>query len=441
MELQNNSGILETFKKLTKSESFAGVLLLCCAVLAMIAANSPLSEMYAALWKSKIGLDINGSFIGMSLGAWINDALMAFFFLVVGLEIKREVLFGELAGFKRAALPVIAALGGMVGPGLIYYALNAGTQSAHGFGIPMATDIAFALGVLSVLGKRVSISVKVFLVSLAVADDLGAIIVIAVFYSNGLSLSWLVVAAGIIVVLMVLNKMGVKALSLYMILGVFLWIAVHNSGIHATIAAVALAFTIPVSPKIDTLSFMEKMKVVVSHFQESEKRKDSVLLQSEQVEALHHLAQHKNAVQNPLVRLEHALAPYSSFLIMPIFAFANAGVTIGANIDFGIDYVFLGILCGLVLGKPIGIFTFTFLAEKLGIAARPQCVSWVEIFGAGALGGIGFTMSIFVTNLAFSGDHALVATDVAKISILIASFTAGILGSIFFFIRDKVCHH
>ncbi len=342
MELQNNSGILETFKKLTKSESFAGVLLLCCAVLAMIAANSPLSEMYAALWKSKIGLDINGSFIGMSLGAWINDALMAFFFLVVGLEIKREVLFGELAGFKRAALPVIAALGGMVGPGLIYYALNAGTQSAHGFGIPMATDIAFALGVLSVLGKRVSISVKVFLVSLAVADDLGAIIVIAVFYSNGLSLSWLVVAAGIIVVLMVLNKMGVKALSLYMILGVFLWIAVHNSGIHATIAAVALAFTIPVSPKIDTLSFMEKMKVVVSHFQESEKRKDSVLLQSEQVEALHHLAQHKNAVQNPLVRLEHALAPYSSFLIMPIFAFANAGVTIGANIDFGIDYVFLG---------------------------------------------------------------------------------------------------
>ncbi|WP_104721136.1 sodium/proton antiporter NhaA [Helicobacter mesocricetorum] len=441
MELQNNSGILETLKRLTKSESFAGVLLLCCAVLAMIVANSPLGEWYATLWKNKVGFDVNGIFIGMSLEHWINDVLMAFFFLVVGLEIKREVLFGELAGFKRAALPVIAALGGMVGPGLIYYALNAGTLSEHGFGIPMATDIAFALGVLSVLGKRVSVSVKVFLVSLAVADDLGAIIVIALFYSSGLSFSWLVVAAGIILVLVILNKMGVKALTPYMVLGVFLWIAVHNCGIHATIAAVALAFTIPVSPKMDTLSFMEKMKIVVSHFQEAEKQKNGVLLQSEQVEALHHLAQHKNAVQNPLLRLEHALAPYSSFLIMPIFAFANAGVTIGANIDFGIDHVFLGILCGLVLGKPIGIFLFTFLAEKLGIAARPQGVSWVEIFGAGALGGIGFTMSIFVTNLAFSGEHALVATDVAKISILIASFTAGILGSIFFLVRDKVTHH
>lgn len=441
MELQNNSGILWTLKKLTKSESFAGVLLLCCALLAMIVANSPLSEGYAALWKSKVGFDINGVFIGMSLEHWINDVLMAFFFLVVGLEIKREALFGELAGFKRAALPVIAALGGMVGPGIIYYALNAGTLSENGFGIPMATDIAFALGVLSVLAKRVSVSVKVFLVSLAVADDLGAIIVIALFYSSGLSFSWLLVAAGIILILVVLNKMGVKALTPYMILGVFLWIAVHNCGIHATIAAVALAFTIPVSPKMDTLSFMEKMKIVVSHFQETEKQKEGILLQSEQVEALHHLAQHKNAVQNPLVRLEHTLAPYSSFLIMPIFAFANAGVSIGDNIDFGIDHVFLGILCGLVLGKPIGIFLFTFLAEKLGIADRPQGVSWVEIFGAGALGGIGFTMSIFVTNLAFSGEHALVATDVAKISILIASFTAGILGSIFFLIRDKVTHH
>lgn len=441
MELQSSSGILGTFKKLAKSESFAGVLLLCCALLAMIVANSSLSEIYATLWKSKIGFDINGIFIGMSLEHWINDVLMAFFFLVVGLEIKREVLFGELAGFKRAALPVIAALGGMVGPGLIYYTLNAGTLSAQGFGIPMATDIAFALGVLSVLGKRVSISVKVFLVSLAVADDLGAIIVIALFYSSGLSFSWLVVAAGIIVVLLILNKMGVKALMPYMILGVLLWVAVHNSGIHATIAAVALAFTIPVSPKIDTLSFMEKIKNAVSHFQEAEKNKDGILLQSEQVEALHHLAQHKNAVQNPLVRLEHLLAPYSSFLIMPIFAFANAGVSIGSNINFSIDHVFLGILFGLVLGKPIGIFTFTFLAEKLGIAARPQGVSWVEIFGAGALGGIGFTMSIFVTNLAFSGEHALVATDVAKISILIASFTAGILGSIFFIVRDKICHH
>ena len=441
METKSQNSLIAFFSKITKSESFAGILLLCCAVLAMIVANSPWGDSYAALWKTKFGFDVNGVFIGMSLEHWIKDVLMAFFFLVVGLEIKREVLFGELAGFKRAALPIIAALGGMIGPGIIYFTLNAGTPSEHGFGIPMATDIAFALGVLSALGKRVSISVKVFLVSLAVADDLGAIIVIALFYSSGISFEWLAVAVGIVAVLVVLNKAGIKALTPYMILGVLLWIAVHNCGVHATIAAVVLAFTIPVAPKIDTLTFMEKIKTMIKDFQESEKQKDGILLQSEQVEALYHIAKHKNAVQNPLLRLEHALAPYSNYLIMPIFAFANAGVSIGSNIDFGIDHVFLGIFFGLVVGKPLGIFTFTFLAEKLGIAARPKGVTWVEIFGAGALGGIGFTMSMFVTNLAFSGEHALVATDVAKISILIASLSAGILGSIFFFVRDKVTHH
>lgn len=441
METKSQNSLIAFFSKITKSESFAGILLLCCAVLAMIVANSPWGDSYAALWKTKFGFDVNGVFIGMSLEHWINDVLMAFFFLVVGLEIKREVLFGELAGFKRAALPIIAALGGMIGPGIIYFTLNAGTPSEHGFGIPMATDIAFALGVLSALGKRVSISVKVFLVSLAVADDLGAIIVIALFYSSGISFEWLAVAVGIVVVLVVLNKAGIKALTPYMILGVLLWIAVHNCGVHATIAAVVLAFTIPVAPKIDTLTFMEKIKTMIKDFQESEKQKDGILLQSEQVEALYHIAKHKNAVQNPLLRLEHALAPYSNYLIMPIFAFANAGVSIGSNIDFGIDHVFLGIFFGLVVGKPLGIFTFTFLAEKLGIAARPKGATWVEIFGAGALGGIGFTMSMFVTNLAFSGEHALVATDVAKISILIASLSAGVLGSIFFFVRDKVTHH
>lgn len=441
METKSQNSLIAFFSKITKSESFAGILLLCCAVLAMIVANSPWGDSYAALWKTKFGFDVNGVFIGMSLEHWINDVLMAFFFLVVGLEIKREVLFGELAGFKRAALPIIAALGGMIGPGIIYFTLNAGTPSEHGFGIPMATDIAFALGVLSALGKRVSISVKVFLVSLAVADDLGAIIVIALFYSSGISFEWLAVAVGIVAVLVVLNKADIKALTPYMILGVLLWIAVHNCGVHATIAAVVLAFTIPVAPKIDTLTFMEKIKTMIKDFQESEKQKDGILLQSEQVEALYHIAKHKNAVQNPLLRLEHALAPYSNYLIMPIFAFANAGVSIGSNIDFGIDHVFLGIFFGLVVGKPLGIFTFTFLAEKLGIAARPKGATWVEIFGAGALGGIGFTMSMFVTNLAFSGEHALVATDVAKISILIASLSAGILGSIFFFVRDKVTHH
>lgn len=441
MEEEKKVGFLATLRAITQSESFAGILLLCCAVLAMVIANSPLSEMYSALWKTQLGLTINGIFIGMPLETWINDVLMAFFFLVIGLEIKREVLFGELAGFKRAALPVIAALGGMIGPGLIYFALNGGTPSAHGFGIPMATDIAFALGVLATLGKRVSISVKVFLVSLAVADDLGAIIIIALFYSSGISFAWLGVSIVIVILLFILNKLGVKALTPYMLLGVLLWFAVHSCGVHATIAAVALAFTIPVSPKIDTIYFMEKITKVVDNFKAAEKEKYGILLQNEQIHALEEIGKHKKAVQNPLLRLEHILAPYSSFVIMPIFAFANAGVTIGDNIDFSVDHVFLGIFLGLVVGKPVGIFLLTFLAEKLGIATRPNGVTWIEILGAGALGGIGFTMSMFVTNLAFSGEHALIATDVAKISILIASLTAGILGSIFFLVRDKMTHH
>ena len=428
-------------KKVIENESFAGVLLLLCAVLAMIVANSPLSEGYAALWKSKVGFDVNGMFIGLSLEHWINDVLMAFFFLVVGLEIKREVMFGELASFKRAALPVIAALGGMIGPGIIYYALNMGTQSVTGFGIPMATDIAFALGVLSVLGKRVPISVKVFLVSLAVADDLGAIIVIALFYSTGISFMWLGIAVGIVVLLFILNKMGVKSLLPYMILGVALWFAVHSCGVHATIAAVALAFTIPVTPKIDSNSFMENAKKMIEKFQKSQKESGGILLEGEQMHTLKHLARFKKDVQNPLLRLEHMLAPYSNYLIMPIFAFANAGVTIGSNIDFNVDHVFLGILLGLVIGKPLGIFTFTFIAEKIGIASRPNGAGWVDILGAGMLGGIGFTMSIFVTNLAFtSGDHAMIATDVAKISILISSLCAGILGSIFFILKSQFSH-
>ena len=277
METKSQNSLIAFFSKITKSESFAGILLLCCAVLAMIVANSPWGDSYAALWKTKFGFDVHGVFIGMSLEHWINDVLMAFFFLVVGLEIKREVLFGELAGFKRAALRNIAALGGMIGPGIIYFTLNAGTPSEHGFGIPMATDIAFALGVLSALGKRVSISVKVFLVSLAVADDLGAIIVIALFYSSGISFEWLAVAVGIVAVLVVLNKAGIKALTPYMILGVLLWIAVHNCGVHATIAAVVLAFTIHVAPKIDTLMFMEKIKTLINDFQESEQKKYGML--------------------------------------------------------------------------------------------------------------------------------------------------------------------
>lgn len=429
---------MEAIKKFAKSESFGGVLLLFCAVIAMIVANSPLSENYFHLWHTKLGITINNTFIGMPLEAWINDVLMAFFFLVVGLEIKREMMYGELAGIKRAALPVIAALGGMIGPGIIYAVLNLGTESIRGFGIPMATDIAFALGVLGALGKKVPISVKVFLVSLAVADDLGAIIVIALFYSSGVDFMWLGIAGAIIALLLVLSRLGVKHLGVYMFIGVFLWIAVHSCGVHATIAAVALAFTIPMAPRKDTISFMDKLKAMLMRFEEGEKTREVPMIAGEQLEALEEIAHERKAVMNPAVRLEHTLAPYSNYLIMPIFAFANAGVAIGTNVDFGVDHVFLGIFLGLLLGKPLGIFLATFISVKIGLTQKPRGSTWIDVWGAGMLGGIGFTMSMFVTNLAFTGPHGEIATDVAKISILIASLTAGICGSLFFIFKNAL---
>lgn len=419
------------------SEIAGGVLLFLCAVLAMIIANSPISSYYFDFWRLNFGITIGDNFFGMSLHHWLNDVLMSIFFLIVGLEIKREFLFGELVGFKKAAFPVLAALGGMVVPGIIYFVLNAGTPSQNGFGIPMATDIAFALGVIMLLGRIVPISLKVFLVTLAVADDLGAIIVIGVFYTSSFNVMWFLLSIFIFAILIFFNKKDVRVLYPYLILGVMLWITVHNTGIHATIAAVALAFCIPVRPKLEGSNFIDKISTsFVPLFISKDKDRNSVLLDSMQVDVLNSIIKGSKNVQNPLIRLEHALAPWSSFLIMPLFGFANAGVAITSNINFSLDHIFLGIILGLVLGKPIGILLFTFLCDKLNIAQKPNSVSWMDIFGAGMLAGIGFTMSIFVSNLAFGGEPS--STDLSKLSILIASSMAGIIGSIFLIISHKV---
>lgn len=416
------------------SESFSGIFLLFCAAVAMIVANSPLSEGYFALWNTPMGITLGDHFMGMSLHHWINDVLMSFFFLMVGLEIKRELLFGELAGIKRAAFPAIAALGGMIVPGIIYALFNFGTPSAHGFGIPMATDIAFALGVLLLLGDKVSLALKVFLVSLAVVDDLGAVVVIAIFYTEDLQILWLLSSLVILAGLVGLNKLGVRSLLPYAILGVLLWMTVHNCGIHATIAAVALAFTIPVAPKLQSDSFLQEARGLLDEFLSHDKNRENLLLANEQVHSIEMLAKQSKSVQSPLVRLEHALHPWSAYLIMPLFAFANAGVALGGDIHFDIDGVMPGIMLGLMVGKPIGILGLTFIAEKLGLAARPNGVMWIDILGAGMLAGIGFTMSIFITNLAFTNPEA---TDVAKISILMASLLAGIIGAFFISMRCR----
>ncbi|MCI7485815.1 MAG: sodium/proton antiporter NhaA [Helicobacter sp.] len=428
----------EIFLAFIRAESFSGILLFFCAVCAMIVANSSLSESYFWLWHENFGFSFGEHFYGFRLHDWINDVLMALFFLMVGLEIKREVLFGDLNGLKKAAFPVVGALGGMVVPALIYFILNANTNSWHGFGIPMATDIAFALGVILLLGKRVPMALKVFLVTLAVADDLGAVIVIATAYPSpeGLHLVWLFCAVAVVGVLIVLNRLGIRHLAVYLGLGVILWFCVHHSGIHATIAAVMLAFCIPVKPKLQSQDFVKLLDELPQTFKNIDKNeRKNILLTHQQVKIVEALAKDSINVQNPLLRLEHALQPICAFFVMPIFAFANAGVDIRGEIDFRIDHIMLGVFLGLVVGKPIGILCFSFLCEKFRIAARPAGISWGHIFGAGVLAGIGFTMSIFVSNLAFED---LNAQNVAKVAILLASSVAGIVGALVLFVIDRV---
>ncbi|WP_295700103.1 sodium/proton antiporter NhaA [uncultured Helicobacter sp.] len=429
--------ISQALSSFIRAESFSGIFLFFCAVSAMIVANSPLSHLYHTFWEQPFGFSFAGGFYGFSIHDWINDVLMSVFFLMVGLEIKREILFGDLSGFQKAAFPVIGAIGGMVAPGIIYYALNMGTPSYHGFGIPMATDIAFALGVILLLGKRVPLALKVFLVTLAVADDLGAIAVIAIFYPSpeGLHLMYLGLAVVIIVILSFMNHIGVRHLGVYIGIGIILWFCVHHSGIHATIAAVALAFCIPVKPKIESKEFIEVVQQMIKIFESKDKERKNILLDTQQMSAIDEAGRDFSKVQNPLLRLEHALQPICAFVIMPLFAFANAGVDIRGEVNFHIDHIMLGIMFGLVVGKPVGILALTFLCEKCKIAARPHGVSWSHIFGAGMLAGIGFTMSMFVSNLAFD---EIESANVAKIAILLASSIAGILGSLYLVVNHFI---
>lgn len=418
-----------------RSESFGGIFLAISTVMALIIANSPLQHYYHHFFEISFGFQFDTYFIGMSIHHWVNDVLMSFFFLLVGLEIKREMLFGELNSFSKSAFPAIAALGGMIIPGVIYYALNIGTPSSHGFGIPMATDIAFALGVMLMLGKRIPIALKVFLVTLAVVDDLGAIVVIALFYGGTINTIWLFASAIVLIALILCNSIGIKHLSVYLGLGLLLWLFVHSSGIHATISAVLLAFCIPVRAKQDLQSFKKKLGGWVLHGKKNQDQNDSILLDTYSLEFIHEIQQNAKDTQNPLLRLEHFLQPWSAYFIMPFFAFANAGVSIASDFNFNIDHIFLGIFLGLVVGKPIGIFVFTFLCEKLGIAKRPDGISWLYIIGAGMLAGIGFTMSLFVSELAFDSQ---VAKELAKVTILCASLTSCIIGVIFLLISGKV---
>ncbi|MGE4294612.1 MAG: Na+/H+ antiporter NhaA [Campylobacterales bacterium] len=426
--------IFFTAAQFIRSESFGGILLFSMAVLAMIIANSALAHYYFELWHMEFGLAIGSYSLTMSLHHWINDGLMALFFLLVGLEIKRELLVGELSSPRKAAFPMVAALGGMVVPASIFLAFTAGTPYTSGFGVPMATDIAFALGVLMLLGKRVPLPLKIFLTSLAVADDLGAIIVIALFYTADLNLGALLLAVAVIAGLLGMNRMGVKSMGWYLLLGLVLWFAVHESGIHATIAGVALAMTIPVHSKITSQEFLKHLDRHLEHFSEEEKQRKNVFLTQRQQHIIEEIGSSYTSVQNPLTKLEHALHPLSSFLIMPLFAFANAGVALGGVEQSVWHPVAFGVVLGLLVGKPVGIVGFLWLSEKLNILRKPDNMSWTHIFGAALLGGIGFTMSMFIANLGFTQAYIM---DLAKLSIIVGSLIAGTIGAFFVYMATK----
>ena len=376
--------ISKPFKWFFKLEAASGLVLLFAAILALIISNSYLSELYFSTLNEYLFLGINSFGLKLSVLHWINDALMAIFFFFVTLEIKREFLQGELSNIKQALLPIIAAVGGMVIPALIYVFINFGdSDTLVGWAIPSATDIAFSLGVLSLLGKRVPLSLKVFLTALAIIDDLGAIVIIALFYSGDLSIKYLSLMLLAFIILLVINKFNVKKFLPYLIVGIFLWDFTHNSGIHATIAGVLLAMTVP----------------------HRKKEKDFSLL----------------------IKVEHAISPYVAFGIMPLFAFANAGVSLeGLSFASLLNKVPLGILLGLFVGKQLGVFVFSYVSIKLKIAQMPNNSNWVNLYGVGILTGIGFTMSLFVGNLAFVENIQYM--DGVKIGVLTGSLLSTLTG-------------
>ncbi|MGK2964690.1 MAG: Na+/H+ antiporter NhaA [Tepidiformaceae bacterium] len=405
------------------TETSSGILLLIAAAVAIIWVNSPWDSSYFDLWHTQFTLDFWVFQIDEDLGHLVNDGLMAIFFFVVGLEIKREVLHGELASPRRAALPVAAALGGMIVPATIYAVFNAGGDGAAGWGIPMATDIAFALGVLALLGRRAPFALKVFLLALAIADDLGAIMVIAVFYTDSLSLEALAWAGVLIAVILASARAGIHATNFYVLLGALFWLAVLESGIHATVAGVILAFLTPATARLKGADFAANAELLLDRHAAA-KRAGSE--QQEQV-VLQEFERLSEGFEAPLERLERVLHPWTSFIIVPIFALANAGVVVSSDaVSSAVESpVTLGVFFGLVVGKPLGILAFAWLAVRSGIASLPTGIGFGHITGAGLLGGIGFTVSLFITGLAF--DSAQLVAD-GKMGILAASLIAGAIG-------------
>lgn len=402
------------------------VLLLGAAGLALLWVASPWSDLYREVLEVNVEVSIGEFTLAKTAHHWVNDALMAFFFFVVGLELKREVIAGELASPGKAALPVVCALGGMLVPAAIYGVVNAGAPTMAGWGVPMATDIAFVLGLLALLGDRVPPSMRLFLTAVAVADDLGAILVIAVFYTDGVSVAALMLGGLFTLLSVGMNALGVRNHLAYFLVGTAVWVCFLESGVHATLAAVIMAFTIPARTRLDSRGMARSLQKVVDHYATQPLPEGYGLLEPYEQVALHEMEGILEKGTAPLQRLEHALMPLVTFVVLPLFAFANAGVTIEAGLlDVLGNPVVLGIVLGLVVGKPLGIGLAAWLAVKVGLTRLPDGLTLGDVVGIGMLAGVGFTMSLFIGELAFT-EPALV--DAAKVGTLAASSIAGVLG-------------
>jgi Na+:H+ antiporter, NhaA family len=429
--------ILTPFEEFVHRQTTSGILLMCTAVIALVLANGPLASAYEHVVHTLVGLNVGDWRLEMSLHHWINDALMALFFFVVGLELKREFLVGELAKPRNAVLPIAAAIGGMVVPALIYFAINPQGDAAAGWGIPMATDIAFAIGVLALLASRVPKALITFLVALAIVDDLGAVMVIAVFYTDTIALGPLAVTGGLFALLLAFNLGGIRNSIPYFVVAVLMWYALQQSGVHATLAGILGALTVPAIPKYDPARFSERVRDLMNRFDATHQPGKSIMTNDELRAVVQALEVGVHRVEAPLQRLEHVGHMPVAYLVIPIFALANAGIpmTFGSLGETLNHPVLLGVLLGLVLGKFIGITGASWLVLKLGVAELPKDTRFTQIAGVSLLAGIGFTMSIFVAQLGFGDREDLLL--MAKTGILSASLLAGVAGFIWLYLVSK----
>ena len=429
--------VLTPVEEFIHRQTTSGILLMLCAVVALFIANSPWGEAYQHLLETPFSIGMEGFQLSKSLHHWINDGLMALFFFVVGLELKREILMGELSDPKQALLPIIAAIGGMLMPTLIYIGINPQGHFFNGWGIPMATDIAFALGALALLGKRVPPSLLTFLVALAIVDDIGAVTVIAFFYTQELNLVALGLVALLLLVLITFNRGGIRAPLPYMLIGILLWIAMLKSGVHATLAGILLAFTIPIRSKYDPKRFLQHIDEIVRQIKEAYLHEENIVINEALRSRVRALGEGVRLVQAPAQIIEHRIHLPTAYIVIPIFSLANAGVPVDWSSLGNIvtDPVALGITAGLLVGKLLGIVGFSWIAIKLGVTTLPRGLNIKHLFGIGLMGGIGFTMSIFIAELGFAGYPQDLL--MAKSGIVFASALAGISGFIWLFMTSS----